>query len=181
VPLLGLCVGLQVAVIEFARNVCGLANANSSEFDAQTPHPVIDKMASQQDVEDKGGTMRLGSYPCHLLKGSLAAEAYGTSKIRERHRHRFEVNPAYHQQLQDAGLVFSGTSPDGMLVEIIELKNHPYFLAVQFHPEFKGRPTRPHPLFAKFVERMLASSHSGEEERDPQRSYAQPVAVGVAG
>ncbi len=181
VPMLGLCVGLQVAVIEFARNVCGLANANSSEFDPNTPHPVIDKMASQQEVEDKGGTMRLGSYPCHLLKGSLAAEAYGTSKIRERHRHRYEVNPKYHKQLQDAGLVFSGSSPDGTLVEIIELKNHPYFLAVQFHPEFKGRPTRPHPLFAKFVERMISSGTQNHEDLEHTRPYSQPVAVGSVG
>jgi CTP synthase len=181
VPLLGLCVGLQVAVIEFARNVCGLGNANSSEFDPHTPHPVIDKMASQQQVAEKGGTMRLGSYPCHLLKGSLAAEAYGTSKIKERHRHRFEVNPKYHKQLQDAGLVFSGMSPDGTLVEIVELKNHPYFLAVQFHPEFKGRPTRPHPLFAKFVERMLHSAQNGDEDREHTRVFTQPVAVGAGG
>jgi CTP synthase len=177
VPMLGLCVGLQVSVIEFARNVCGLVNANSSEFDPDTPHPVIDRLESQQHIEDKGGTMRLGSYPCHLLKGSLAAEAYGTSKIRERHRHRFEVNPRYHKQLQDAGLVFSGTSPDGSLVEIVELKNHPYFLAVQFHPEFKGRPTRPHPLFAKFVERMMQSAVSDDERETAME--AQPAPAGA--
>jgi CTP synthase len=180
VPMLGLCVGLQVAVIEFARNVCGLANANSSEFDPATPHPVIDKMESQQNVEDKGGTMRLGSYPCHLLKGSLAAEAYGTSKIRERHRHRFEVNPQYHQQLQDAGLMFSGMSPDGRLVEIVELRGHPYFLAVQFHPEFKGRPTRPHPLFAKFVERMLVGTAHDEERDLPRVTSVPQPALAVA-
>jgi CTP synthase len=163
-PFLGLCVGLQVAVIEFARNVCGLVGANSSEFDENTPHPVIDLMETQKDIELKGGTMRLGAWPCKLLKGSLAAEAYGTSKISERHRHRWEVNPKYHKQLQDAGLVFSGTSADGRLVEIVELANHPYFLAVQFHPEFKGRPTRPHPLFAKFVEKMLVDRSEDEDE-----------------
>jgi CTP synthase len=155
VPLFGLCVGLQCAVIEFARNVCGLAGANSSEFDEDTPHPVIDLMEGQKDIEAKGGTMRLGAWPCRLKKGSLAAEAYGTSRISERHRHRWEVNPKYHSQLQKAGLVFSGASPDGRLVEIVELKDHPFFVATQFHPEFKGRPTRPHPLFSKFVERMM--------------------------
>ncbi|MCC7477984.1 CTP synthase [bacterium] len=166
-PFFGLCVGLQVAVIEFARNVCNLGGANSTEFDPDTPHPVIDLMEHQRGVETKGGTMRLGAYPCKLLKGSLAAEAYGTSKISERHRHRWEVNPKYHEILQQHGLVFSGTSPDGELMEIVELKDHPYFLAVQFHPEFKGRPTRPHPLFHKFVERMLMTR--SEEEREVQR------------
>lgn len=173
-PFYGLCVGLQVAVIEFARNVCGLAGANSTEFDEKSPHPVIDLMEHQREVDEKGGTMRLGAWPCKLLKGSLAAEAYGTSKISERHRHRWEVNPKYHKQLQDAGLVFSGTSPDGTLVEIVELKDHPFFLAVQFHPEFKGRPTHAHPLFAKFVEKMLANR--SEEEREIMR-LASSVAV----
>jgi len=154
-PMLGLCVGLQVAVIEFARNVCGLAGANSTEFDEKTKHPVINLMESQKDIDAKGGTMRLGAWPCKLKKGSLAAEAYGTSRISERHRHRWEVNTKYHSALKKAGLSFSGTSPDGRLVEIVELPNHPYFLATQFHPEFKGRPTRPHPLFNKFVERLL--------------------------
>ncbi len=155
IPFFGLCVGLQTAVIEFARNVCGLAGANSSEFEPNTPHPVIDLMETQRDIEAKGGTMRLGAWPCKLLKGSHAAEAYGTSRISERHRHRWEVNPAYHAQLQKAGLVFSGTSPDGRLVEIVELKDHPFFMATQFHPEFKGRPVRAHPLFSKFVQKML--------------------------
>jgi len=154
-PFLGLCVGLQCAVIEFARNVCGLAGANSSEFEEDTPHPVIDLMETQKDIDAKGGTMRLGAWPCRLRKKTLAAEAYGTSRISERHRHRWEVNPRYHAQLTKAGLVFSGMSPDGRLVEIVELKDHPFFLATQYHPEFKGRPTRRHPLFNKFVERML--------------------------
>ncbi|MDQ3023703.1 MAG: CTP synthase [bacterium] len=165
-PFFGLCVGLQVAVIEFARNVCGLGDANSTEFDADTPHPVIDLMETQRDIEAKGGTMRLGAWPAKLGKGTLAAEAYGTSKISERHRHRWEINPKYHEQLQKSGLVFSGTSPDGRLVEIVELKNHPFFLAVQYHPEFKGRPTRPHPLFNKFVERMIAYRHKDVEVED---------------
>jgi CTP synthase len=167
-PFFGLCVGLQVAVIEYARNVCGLGNANSSEFDPDTPHPVIDLMETQRDIDAKGGTMRLGAWPAKLAKGTLAAEAYGTSKISERHRHRWEVNPKYHKQLQDAGLVFSGTSPDGRLVEIVELANHPFFLAVQYHPEFKGRPTRPHPLFNKFVERMIAFRHRDVEAEDDE-------------
>jgi len=161
IPFLGLCVGLQTAVIEYARNVCGLAGANSTEFEEATAHPVIDLMETQRDIDAKGGTMRLGAWPCKLLKGSLAAEAYGTSRISERHRHRWEVNPKYHAQLQKAGLIFSGTSPDGRLVEIVELKDHPFFIATQFHPEFKGRPTRPHPLFNKFVAKMI---ETGREE-----------------
>lgn len=176
-PFFGLCVGLQVAVIEFARNVCGLAGANSTEFDEKTPHPVIDLMAHQREVDEKGGTMRLGAWPCKLLKGSLAAEAYGTSKISERHRHRWEVNPNYHEQLQKAGLVFSGTSPDGQLVEIVELAGHPFFLAVQFHPEFKGRPTRPHPLFSKFVERMIENRAEDEREFTRELATARPLAA----
>jgi CTP synthase len=164
IPLLGLCVGLQCSVIEFARNVCGLAGANSSEFDENTPHPVIDLMESQKDIEAKGGTMRLGAWPCRLKKGTLAAEAYGTSRISERHRHRWEVNPKYHAQLQKAGLIFSGMSPDGRLVEIVELVNHPFFVTTQFHPEFKGRPTRPHPLFNMFVAKMLAVAATQDED-----------------
>jgi CTP synthase len=181
-PFFGLCVGLQVSVIEFARNVCGLGDANSTEFDPDTPHPVIDLMETQRDIDAKGGTMRLGAWPCKLAKGTLAAEAYGTSKISERHRHRWEVNPKYHELLQEKGLVFSGTSPDGRLVEIVELKNHPFFLAVQFHPEFKGRPTRPHPLFNKFVERMIASRDSDvqAEDEEPRLDRVTPQ-LSVAG
>ncbi len=164
IPLLGLCVGLQCSVIEFARNVCGLAGANSTEFDENTPHPVIDLMESQKDIESKGGTMRLGAWPCRLKKGTLAAEAYGTSRISERHRHRWEVNPDYHAQLQKAGLVFSGMSPDGRLVEIVELANHPFFVTTQFHPEFKGRPTRPHPLFHMFVSKMITTAEAQQDE-----------------
>jgi len=162
IPLLGLCVGLQTAVIEFARNVCGLAGANSTEFEENTPHPVIDMMETQRDIEAKGGTMRLGAWPCKLLKGTIAAEAYGTSRISERHRHRWEVNPKYHAQLQKAGMVFSGMSPDGRLVEIAELRDHPFFVTTQFHPEFKGRPTRPHPLFAKFVQKAIEAAKEEE-------------------
>jgi CTP synthase len=156
VPFLGLCLGLQCAVIEFARNACGLTGANSSEFDADTPHPVIDLLPDQRGIVDMGGSMRLGAYPCHVLPGSQAEAAYGESVVHERHRHRYEVNPAYHRVLQDHGMVFSGMSPDGRLVEIIELLRHPYFLAGQFHPELKSRPTRPHPMFREFIGAALA-------------------------
>ena len=152
VPFLGLCLGLQVAVIEFARNVAGLKGANSAEFDEQTPHPVIDLMLSQRDITDMGGTMRLGSYPASLIPESLAHRVYGKqTNISERHRHRYEVNNDYRESLEAAGLVFSGVSPDGKLVEFIELPNHPWFLATQAHPEFASRPTRPHPLFVGLV------------------------------
>jgi CTP synthase len=151
VPFLGICLGLQSAVIEFARNVCGLSGANSTEFDENTPHPVIDLMLKQRDITDKGGTMRLGLYPANLQKGSLAAKLYNANKIQERHRHRYEVNIKYHKALESNGLVLSGMSPDGKLAEMIELPTHPYFIGSQFHPEFKSRPTRPHPLFAGLV------------------------------
>ena len=151
VPFLGICLGLQCAVIEFARNVCGLEGANSCEFDPATPHPVIDLLPEQKNVTDLGGSMRLGAQPCHLVPGTLAERCYGEQVVYERHRHRFEVNPAYHETLLAAGLLFSGHSPDGRLVEIIELPDHPFFMAGQFHPELRSRPTRPHPLFREFV------------------------------
>lgn len=151
-PFLGLCLGLQCAVIEFARDVAGLATANSREFDEATPHPVIDLMSSQKDVTDLGGTMRLGSYPAHLEPGSLVRELYGDAPVvHERHRHRFEVSNDYRAQLADHGLRWSGTSPDGMLVEFLELPSHPFFVATQAHPELRSRPNRPHPLFAGLV------------------------------
>ncbi len=152
IPFLGLCLGMQCAVIEFARNVCGLAGANSSEFDSQTPHPVIDLMDEQRDVVDMGGTMRLGAWPARLAAGSVVREAYGEEVVYERHRHRYEVNNRYRQALEDAGMSCSGTSPDGRLVEFVELPGHPFFVGTQAHPEFKSRPDRPHPLFAAFVE-----------------------------
>ncbi|HYT30341.1 MAG TPA: CTP synthase [Actinomycetota bacterium] len=161
VPFLGLCLGLQCAVIEFARNVCGLEGANSSEFEPAAPHAVIDLLPDQHGVVDMGGSMRLGSYPCRLAPGSRAGDAYGAAEIHERHRHRYEVNPGYHAILQEHGLVFSGVSPDGRLVEIIELPDHPYFVAGQFHPELKSRPTRPHPLFREFVGAALAHRQAG--------------------
>jgi CTP synthase len=164
IPFLGICLGLQCAVIEFARNVAKLDSANSSEFDPATPYPVVDILAGQ-DLDRMGGTMRLGAYPCRLLSGSKAAAAYGTELTYERHRHRYEVNPRMRRKLEDAGLVCSGESPDGTLVEIIEVADHPWFVAGQFHPEFKSRPDRPQPLFRDFVGASLASKRerSGAE------------------
>lgn len=156
VPFLGLCLGMQCAVIEFARDVCGMKDANSTEFVPDTPYPVIDLMADQADVTEKGGTMRLGTYPCKLLEGSIARSLYDNNEIiYERHRHRYEVNNDFRAKLEEKGLVFSGTSPDNRLVEIIELKDHPYFEATQAHPEFKSRPTRPHPLFMGLIKAAL--------------------------
>ncbi len=156
VPFLGLCLGMQCAVIEFARHVCGMEGANSTEFVPDTPYPVIDLMADQADVTEKGGTMRLGTYPCKLMEGSVARSLYDNNEIiYERHRHRYEVNNDFRAKLEEKGLVFSGTSPDNRLVEIIELKDHPYFEATQAHPEFKSRPTRPHPLFMGLIKAAL--------------------------
>ena len=152
VPYLGICLGLQAAVCEFARDVAGLPGATSVEFDPEAEYPVIDLMPEQEDVEDKGGTMRLGAYPCTVTPGTKAAQAYGEEVIYERHRHRYEVNNAFRGVLQEAGMVFSGISPNGRLVEMIELPDHPWFVASQGHPEFKSRPTRPHPLFMAFVD-----------------------------
>ena len=156
VPYLGVCLGMQVAVVEFARHVAGLEDANSAEFDPVTPHPVIDLMREQHDVHDMGGTMRLGAYPCKVLPETKGYDAYGEAVVYERHRHRFEVNNAYRQQLTDAGLVISGLSPDERLVEMVELPDHPWFLGMQGHPEFKSRPTRPAPLFRDFIGAAVA-------------------------
>jgi CTP synthase len=155
-PFLGICLGLQVAVIEFARNVCGMSETTSTEFEPECETPVIALMANQREVTEMGGTMRLGAYAARLRKDSRAAQAYGTLQISERHRHRWEVNNAYRDVLAEHGLRLSGQSPDGSLVEIIELPDHPWFLGCQFHPELKSRPTRPHPLFAAFVAAALA-------------------------
>lgn len=156
IPFLGLCLGMQCAVIEFARNVCAMKKANSSEFIPDTPYPVIDLMSDQEDVTEKGGTMRLGIYPCKLKDSTKARKLYDNKEIiYERHRHRYEVSNELRPILEKAGLVISGTSPDGRLVEIIELKDHPYFEATQAHPEFKSRPNRPHPLFLGFIEAAL--------------------------
>jgi CTP synthase len=151
VPYLGLCLGLQVMIIELARHVLNSDEPNSTEFDPRTPYPVIDLMAEQRTIVDMGGTMRLGLYPCHLVAGTKTAKAYPVPVVQERHRHRFEVNNAYRDLLADAGLVFSGLSPDGRLVETAELADHPFMMGSQFHPEFKSRPNRPHPLFYAFI------------------------------
>ena len=156
VPYFGICYGFQWAVTEFARNVCGLAGANSTEVDENAEHKVIYKLQDLLGVDDLGGTMRLGSYVCQLKPGSQAARIYGASEIRERHRHRFEFNKEYEGCLTQNGLVISGKTPDGKFVEIAELPDHPWYLAVQYHPEFKSKPLAPHPLFADFVRASLA-------------------------
>jgi CTP synthase len=165
VPFLGICLGLQCAVIEFGRNAAGLEGANSSEFDSECAFPVIDILAGQ-DLGHLGGTMRLGAYPCRLLEGSKAARAYGAELIYERHRHRYEVNPRFRRRLEEAGFVCSGESPNGTLVEIIELPNHPWFVASQFHPEFKSRPDRAHPLFRDFVGAAIAKRNGAPAVSD---------------
>jgi len=179
IPVLGLCLGLQCMAIEVARNVAGLAGANSTEFDPETPYPVIATMADQQDViagqRDMGGTMRLGLYPANLAEDSMVRELYGEPVVQERHRHRYEVNNAFRDQLERAGLACSGLSPDGRLVEFIELPRsvHPYFVATQAHPELLSRPTSPHPLFSGLVAAALECSRAGRA--------AQEVAVAGAG
>ncbi len=155
IPFLGICLGLHCASIEFARNVCGLDGAHGTEFDPATPHPIIDLLESQRNLTQLGGTMRLGSYPCKLVKGTLAHECYGKNAIEERHRHRYEFNDSYRDIFAKNGMEFSGIYPELNLVEIIEYKNHPFFIACQFHPEFKSRPLRPHPLFRGFVKAGL--------------------------
>jgi CTP synthase len=152
VPFFGICFGMQLACVEFARHVCGLDRASSSEIDPNTPHAVVDLMPDQRGVTDKGATMRLGAYPCVLKPGTRAAETYGSTEISERHRHRWEINNNYRDTLERSGMVLSGLSPDGRLVEMIELPQHPYFVGCQFHPEFKSRPSAPHPLFARFIQ-----------------------------
>ncbi len=172
VPYLGICLGLQCAIIELSRNVCGLEGADSSEFEPDTPHPVISLLDSQLKVTMKGGTMRLGAYPAHLVEGSRVKAIYGEEEVSERHRHRYEVNNEYRDALAAAGMVFSGLSPGGGLVEIIELRDHPFFVATQFHPELKSRPTRAHPLFAAFISaaldfRLGRPAETGEVEDRP--------------
>jgi CTP synthase len=178
VPYLGLCLGLQCGVIEFARGVVGARDANSTEFDMFTSDPVIDFMPDQRELEDKGGTMRLGLYPARLTPGSKAAEAYGEEVVYERHRHRFEVSNRYRDALEKAGMLLSGQSPDGRLVEIVELRDHPWFVASQFHPEFRSRPDRPHPLFAGFVKAAL--EHAAAPVMTPAPAD-QPVSIAVEG
>ena len=168
-PYLGLCLGMQIAVIEFARHAVGLKKANSTEFDPESPHPVIDIMPDQIGVE-KGGTMRLGRYPCKIVPGTLAAEVYGEELVYERHRHRYEVNNGYRDALSQAGMIFSGTSPDDHLVEIAEVKDHPFFIGSQFHPEFKSRPLSPHPLFRGFVGACRNLKKDGEAGSEVTRN-----------
>ena len=160
VPYFGICLGMQMAVIEFARHVLGWADSNSSEFSGSTAHPVIDLMPDQVHVTDKGGTMRLGRYPCVLAEGSRSRDLYGQAEISERHRHRYEFNNDFRAEMEAAGMRLAGLSPDGRLVEIIELPDHPWFVGAQFHPEFKSRPDRPHPLFYGFVKASVEKMES---------------------
>src|SRR5690606_8637807 len=175
IPYLGLCYGLHMMVIEAARNLLGLEGANSTEIDANTPHPVIDLMPDQKDVE-MGGTMRLGLWECRLVPGTKAGNAYGEPTVFERHRHRFEVNNAYRDDLAKAGLIVSGASPDGKLAEIMELENHPFFVGVQFHPEFRSRPNRPHPLFVDFIAAAKDVLPEGAQRTLPlEKDEVEPV------
>lgn len=169
VPYFGLCLGMQLMVVEFGRYILGSDQVNSSEFDRSTPHPVIDLMLEQKVVKDMGGTMRLGLYPCQLQPGTIAAKSYGVKKVEERHRHRFEFNNSYREQFGAHGMVFSGLSPDKTLVEIAEIKDHPFMLGTQFHPEFLSRPTRPHPLFLAFM--RAAAQKAGMEYLDPPLKF----------
>jgi CTP synthase len=169
IPFFGICYGFQWATVEFARNVCGLENADSTECNEDSPHKVIYKLRDLLGVDDLGGTMRLGQYPCEIVPGSLAHRVYGSTLISERHRHRYEFNKAYEEALTARGLLISGKSPDGKFVEIAELPGHPWFIAVQFHPEFKSKPLRPHPLFAGFVE----ASYRHQTERQAERAVAR--------
>jgi CTP synthase len=167
VPFFGICLGMQLAVVEFARNMLGLVGAMSREFDADPAFPVIELMDEQREVVEKGGTMRLGAYPCDLLEGTLARRIYGQAQVEERHRHRFEVHPDYHERLNTNGLKISGISPDRVLAEIVEIESHPWFLGCQFHPEFKSRPLEPHPVFVSFIRAVATlkrTRQSGEED-----------------
>ena len=165
-PFFGICLGMQCMVIEYARNVCGIEDATSTEFDEDARHPVIYKLRDLLGVEEMGGTMRLGAYPCNLQEGTLAAHTYGVKEISERHRHRYEVNQKYLPQLVEGGLKVAGMSPDGKFVEMVELEDHPWFLGCQFHPEYKSKPTAPHPLFVSYIKAALEES---ERRQDPRR------------
>jgi CTP synthase len=181
-PFFGICLGMQTAIIEFARNVVGLAESHSREFDPECVDPVISLMESQQHVTDMGGTMRLGAYPCRLQPRSRVAEIYGESHISERHRHRYEVSNAYRDRFVEHGLTLSGISPDGTLVEMVELSDHPWYIGCQFHPELKSRPTRPHPLFASFIKAAVQRKHERESLRaefDGRAKSAHPSVAGI--
>ena len=172
VPFFGICLGMQCAVIEYARNVLGLSEAHTLEHSEETPDPVICLMSDQEDVEDKGGTMRLGAYDCRLSKKTLAHRLYGEKKISERHRHRFEFNNDYTERFEKGGMALSGKNPDRNLVEIVEIADHPFFIGVQFHPEFKSRPLRPHPVFDGFIAAALQRSRGNNTSRVRQESHA---------
>jgi CTP synthase len=182
-PYFGICLGMQTACIEYARNVCGLKDADSTEFDSETPYPVIFKLRDLVDVEELGGTMRLGAWPCELLEGSLSKEVYGTENISERHRHRYEFNPEFRETLERAGLIFSGVSPDGKFVEMVELSRdiHPWFLGCQFHPEYKSKPLDAHPIFASFVkaayQHRLRNETSMDKNGDAEVSLPERASV----
>jgi len=182
VPYLGLCLGMQVATIEFARNVCGIRNANSTEFDKNAAEPVISLLEEQRGVRNKGGSMRLGTWPTKIVHGTLAENIYGRDEVTERHRHRYEFNMKYGDRMAEKGFTISGTSPDCMLAELIELRDHPYFLACQYHPEFQSKPNKPHPLFKGFIQACLAqhSKHVPHGEADPlslRRVHNQELAL----
>jgi len=172
-PYFGICLGMQCACIEFARHVCGLESADSTEFDDETPHPIIFKLRDLIGVEEMGGTMRLGAYSCVIREGSLAAQIFGKSEISERHRHRFEFNPKYEEILSSHGLMVSGRSRDGRFVEMVELPGHPWFLGCQFHPEFQSKPLNPHPLFASFIK--AAYAHRLQDEAMQDSTEAEPL------
>jgi len=177
IPLFGICLGMQCAAIEFARNVVGLEGAHSSEFDKNTPHPVICLLDEQKNITDKGGTMRLGAQPCQLVETSESHSCYGSEQVSERHRHRYEFNNAYRSQFAAHSILFAGTSPDESLVEIIEYPDHPWFVAVQFHPEFKSKPTSAHPLFAGFigaaVKRHVQRSERSSKDQETESSTSE--------
>jgi CTP synthase len=171
-PFFGICLGMQMATIEFARHVCGIEDASSTEFDPDAENPVIALMPDQVGVLAKGGTMRLGAYPCRLHEGTLARHIYDAEEVSERHRHRYEVNNAFREVLAEHGMVFSGTSPDERLVEMIELPDHPWFIGCQFHPDVKSRPTRPHPLFRDFVRAAVEHRERRGAEGSPRHESA---------
>jgi CTP synthase len=182
VPYFGICLGMQTACIEYARNVCGLDDANSSEFDPATPHRVIYKLRELRGVEELGGTMRLGAWPCKIESNSLAAKAYGSVEISERHRHRYEFNREYEETLTAAGLRITGSSPDGTYVEIVEIPGHPYFLGCQFHPEFKSKPLEPHPLFTAFIKASYQNrlKRQTQHEKEEVEMFLRSEKVGKA-
>ncbi len=173
IPYFGLCLGMQIAVIDYARNILGLKKANSEEFDSNTPDPVIHIMDEQKTIENKGATMRLGACPCSLKKGTVAYNSYAKDEVSERHRHRFEFNNFYRKQLESAGLIVSGTNPERDLVEIVEVKDHPWFVGVQFHPEFQSKPTKAHPLFACFIEAALSQKLLVAESNPKEDSVSE--------